>query len=222
MPPKSRSRASRKSRTRASRSRKSRASRTRASRSRKSRASRTRASRSRKSRASRTRASRSRKSRTRRAREFIKGWEDADKEGAREELSRATELISRVSPEDRNLAKKIASKIYSVLVHTVPTWVARIISLPFAVSLLIVAASMGRNLFSAAVLGQALRLNSWWLPTRFKKILYDSIVRIRTDASLVGALEKYMYLRGFDEMEGGGDGIYIQEWGGYKYGDAYE
>jgi hypothetical protein len=120
------------------------------------------------------------------------------------------------------MAKVIASKIYGVLVHTVPTWVARMISLPFAVSLLIISATMRRNLFSAAVMGQALKLNAWWIPTKFKKILYDSIVQIRTDASLIGALEKYMYLRGFDEMEGGGDGIYIQEWGGYEYGDSYE
>jgi hypothetical protein len=91
-----------------------------------------------------------------------------------------------------------------------------------AVSMLIIAATLRRNLFSAAVMGQALKMNSWWIPTKFKKILRDSITEIRTDASLIGALEKYMYLRGFDDLEGGSDGVFIDSWGGYEYGDHYE
>lgn len=157
-------------------------------------------------------------SHVRRARDYIRGWSDAGEQ----ELRRVTTLVNKVNPEDRKIAKRIASSLYNVLVHKIPTWAARLIALPFAVSLLAIASVQGRHLFGAAVMGQALKMNSWWIPTKFKRILRDSIYEIRTEASLMGALQKYLYLRGFDELEGGGNDIIIRSWGGYEYGDKLE
>ena len=173
---------------------------------------------------SRKRKTQSRKpSRTQedKARAYISGWESADTEAANEELSRVTDALSRVKPEDRQLAKRIANAIYDVLVRTIPTWIARLISLPMAVSMLLIAATMRRSLFSAAVMGQALRSNSWWIPTKFMKMMKKSAEQIKYEPGMKAALEMYMYERGFDNLEGGGDG-YIDSWGGYEYGDTYE
>lgn len=162
--------------------------------------------------------SRSRSQRAR-ARAYIDGW---DKDVAESALQRSVDIVKSVDVDDRVLAKRIASSLYNVLVRKVPRWIARAVALPFTVSLLAIASIQGRNLFGAVVMGEAIRVNSWWIPTKFKKILKDSILEIRSEASLVGALEKYMYLRGFNDLEGGSGDIIIRSWGGYTYGDTYE